>query len=59
MDQLSTRIDGLNAGADDYLVKPFDLAELIARVHVGPPFHQQFHDVQLTPGGGVVQRCRA
>jgi two-component system OmpR family response regulator len=32
MDQLSTRIDGLNAGADDYLVKPFDLVELSARV---------------------------
>jgi two-component system OmpR family response regulator len=32
MDQLSTRIEGLNAGADDYLVKPFDLGELIARV---------------------------
>jgi two-component system OmpR family response regulator len=32
MDQLSTRIDGLNAGADDYLVKPFDLHELTARL---------------------------
>ena len=32
MDQLTTRIEGLNAGADDYLVKPFDLRELIARV---------------------------
>jgi two-component system OmpR family response regulator len=32
MDQLTTRIDGLNAGADDYLVKPFDLGELVARV---------------------------
>src|SRR3569832_2033436 len=32
MDQLSTRIEGLNAGADDYLVKPFDLGELIARL---------------------------
>lgn len=31
-DQLSDRIDGLNAGADDYLVKPFDLAELSARI---------------------------
>ena len=26
------RIDGLDAGADDYLVKPFDLGELIARM---------------------------
>ena len=32
MDQLSIRIDGLNAGADDYLVKPFDLSELTARI---------------------------
>lgn len=31
-DQISDRIDGLNAGADDYLVKPFNLAELSARV---------------------------
>ncbi|MDO6515528.1 response regulator transcription factor [Neptuniibacter sp. 2_MG-2023] len=31
-DQLSDRIEGLNAGADDYLVKPFDLSELSARI---------------------------
>src|SRR5262249_45437492 len=27
------RIDGLHAGADDYLVKPFSARELVARVH--------------------------
>ncbi len=32
MDQISDRIEGLNAGADDYMIKPFDLAELSARV---------------------------
>lgn len=32
-DQISDRIAGLNAGADDYLVKPFHLDELSARIH--------------------------
>lgn len=31
-DRITERIDGLNAGADDYIVKPFDLAELSARI---------------------------
>ncbi|WP_306602920.1 response regulator transcription factor [Azonexus sp.] len=32
-DQISDRIKGLESGADDYLVKPFDLNELVARLH--------------------------
>jgi two-component system, OmpR family, response regulator len=32
LDQVTDRIAGLNAGADDYMVKPFDLAELSARI---------------------------
>jgi DNA-binding response OmpR family regulator len=30
--EVSEKVEGLNAGADDYLAKPFALAELIARV---------------------------
>jgi two-component system, OmpR family, response regulator len=32
-DQVRDRIEGLNSGADDYVVKPFDLGELAARIH--------------------------
>ena len=32
-DAVADRVKGLNAGADDYLVKPFALPELTARIH--------------------------
>lgn len=31
LDQVRDKVKGLNQGADDYLAKPFDLAELVAR----------------------------
>ena len=55
-DQISDRIDGLNAGADDYLVKPFDLGELAARIHAVARRYEQrpnpalkFGDVTVLP----------
>ncbi len=32
-DKISDRINGLNRGADDYIIKPFDLDEVKARIH--------------------------
>src|SRR5213076_1222792 len=32
VDELEARVAGLDAGADDYVVKPFALAELLARL---------------------------
>jgi len=32
-DELNDKLAGFEAGADDYLVKPFDLPELVARIH--------------------------
>jgi len=33
LDQISDRIEGLDAGADDYMIKPFDLSELSSRLN--------------------------
>lgn len=32
-DQLQQRVAGLNQGADDYLIKPYEFDELLARIH--------------------------
>jgi two-component system OmpR family response regulator len=55
-DQVTDRIEGLRAGADDYLVKPFDLDELNARLqavarryHGKPVLTLTFGPVELEP----------
>lgn len=34
LDSVDQRVEGLTAGSDDYLTKPFALAELLARIHI-------------------------
>ncbi|MEC9462983.1 MAG: response regulator, partial [Pseudomonadota bacterium] len=50
-DQVSDRIAGLNAGADDYLVKPVDLGELQARIHAVSRRYGTHKLPDLTIGG--------
>src|SRR3954470_21080940 len=59
-DAVADRIDGLDAGADDYLVKPFDVGELQARLRAllrratddgnGDEDAVRFGDLRLDPG---------
>jgi two-component system, OmpR family, response regulator MprA len=56
-DSVSDRVQGLDAGADDYMVKPFALAELLARIRallrrIGPgePEILTFTDLRMDTG---------
>jgi DNA-binding response OmpR family regulator len=48
------RVHGLNTGADDYLVKPFALDELLARVQALARRHHGQADVCIEVGGVVI-----
>jgi two-component system response regulator MprA len=64
-DAVNDRVEGLDVGADDYLVKPFDLAELLARLRAllrrrqvadGDDTVLRFEDLTLNPGTREVRR---
>jgi two-component system response regulator MprA len=61
-DALEDRVAGLDAGADDYLVKPFEVQELTARVRAllrrNHPAGEQlaFADLTLDPESGLARR---
>lgn len=64
-DTVADRVTGLQAGADDYLIKPFDLAELIARIrallrraHGRGTDVIRYRDLQLAPASLTVTRGR-
>jgi two-component system response regulator MprA len=64
-DAVNDRVAGLDVGADDYLVKPFDLAELLARLRALLRRHNlidsdgavlRFEDLSLNPQTREVRR---
>lgn len=62
--QVEDRIRGLDAGADDYLPKPFDMGELLARIRAMLRRRAEFHpdllsfgDLTLNMQSGTL-RCR-
>ncbi|MDR0770029.1 MAG: response regulator transcription factor [Burkholderiales bacterium] len=53
-DTVPDKIEGLDLGADDYLVKPFDLAELSARIRAAIRRHRQMPETFLKYGAVTI-----
>lgn len=53
-DTINDRVDGLDAGADDYLVKPFDFKELVARIRALLRRPKETVQMELTVGDIVL-----
>lgn len=52
------RVDGLDAGAEDYLAKPFDIDELLARIRALLRRHVDRADTLAVPGGRLLVSAR-
>ncbi|MGF1489621.1 MAG: two-component system response regulator RppA [Prochloraceae cyanobacterium] len=53
-DTMSDRVEGLDAGADDYLIKPFGMAELLARLRALQRRSPQLQSQQLRSGNLIL-----
>ncbi len=62
LDSVTDRVEGLRAGADDYLVKPFAMAELVARIEAvlrrSAPNSSQIDYLDLTVDLDAHEVCR-
>jgi DNA-binding response OmpR family regulator len=57
-DEVNDRVAGLAAGADDYVVKPFAVGELAARLHALVRLHRNREDAPVVLGDIVVDPAR-
>ncbi len=55
-DTMEDKVTGLDAGVNDYLVKPFGMAELLARLRVLQRRSPQFQPQTLTIGNLTLSR---